>query len=1156
MEHLARSFTFTLCNLTADEPDRQLIECLQQQWFAWFCLLQEVSGWIQLAVWIALLAGLILLMAMIIAIGIIISTRSDLEKKVEIRTAKLQESEMISRLLMNSLSVGVIIVDPSTHVIEMANASAVNLIGASEDRIVGRACHQFMCPSHETACPITDLHQDVDNTDRTLFCADGTSIPILKSVKRLNIGGREKLLEIFIDMSRHKKAEEELRVSRERLDQLAEHSGEVIWESDTQGLITYVSRAGKSLFGFDEEEITGKYHFYDFHPEEGREDHRRRTFLLLQQMLPFRNINTQIVGKNGQVFDVLASGVPMFNSDGTLKGYRGANRDITDLRKAEEGLRESEEQLRTITMSAHDAIIRLDNEGNISYWNRAAEQIFQYREDEVTGRNLHTLLAPARFHAEYFKAFEIFRKTGRGAAIGKTLELSAVRKNGEEFPIELSLSAVHVRGQWEGIGILRDITERKKAEEELRRSNLLLEEAVAKAHQLAIQADMANRAKSEFLANMSHEIRTPMNGILGMTQLLLNTPLGDEQRRYTEIVRSSGETLLDLINDILDFSKIEAGRLELEIIDFDLQSVLDNLCSTLAMKAQEKGLEFICTEGTDVPAILQGDPGRLRQILTNLIGNAIKFTRSGEVTIRVTVEEETDDEVTLRFSVSDTGIGIPREKLDILFDKFSQVDASTTRQFGGTGLGLAISKQLSFLMGGEIGVNSEKGKGSEFWFTARLRKSCNGENPKAPLLSSMQGVRVLIVDDNTTNREVLRIHLTSWGMIPSEAADGAAALKMLYQAVDDNCVYNLAIIDMQMPEMDGEELGRTIRSDRRLDVTGLVLMTSMGKCGDAMCVENAGFSAYLSKPVRPSDLRACLATVLMNKKESTELQPIAALHSLRDIYRQHTRNHERQTQILIVEDNITNQQVAREIIARFGLHSDVVNNGAEAIKALSAVHYDLVLMDIQMPVMDGIEASRIIRSPDSGVMNSKIPIIAMTAFALEGDREKCLEAEMNDYLSKPVNPHELAEVLERWIPHNVLPVEGKNTETETENIKDIGSSCAEKKIRVYDREAMLIRTSGNEIIAQKILEAFTAELPGMIDSLVESVSKDDRVSAERMAHTIQGSAASASCETIREIALQIQKAGREGLLSEIEKMITDLRNELEKVKKISKEDNQ
>lgn len=1156
MDHLVRDLTFLLCNFTAGESERHFIECLQQRWLAWFSLLQGISGWIELTEWIALLAGLLLLMAMMIVLGIIINTRSDLEKKVRSRTAELQESEMMSRLLMNSLSVGVVIVDPATHVIEMANASAANLIGASEDRIIGRICHQFMCPSHEGACPVTDLHQDIDNSDCTLLCADGSSIPILKSVKCVNIGGHEKLLEIFTDMSRHKKAEEELRVSRERLDQLAEHSGEVIWEFDTQGLITYASRASKSLFGFDDDEIVGKYHFYDFHPEEGREDYRRRAFLLLKHMLPFRNINTRIVGRNGQVFDVLASGVPMFNSDGTLKGYRGSNRDITELRRTEEGLRESEELFRTISMSAHDAIIKLDNEGNISYWNRAAEEIFQYREDEAVGRNLHTLLAPAKFHSAHFKAFRVFRKTGQGAAIGKTLELAAIRKNGEEFPIELSLSAVQVRGRWEGIGILRDITERKKVEEELRRSNLLLEEAVAKAHQLALQADMANKAKSEFLANMSHEIRTPMNGILGMTELLLNTSLGDDQRRYTEIVRSSGETLLDLINDILDFSKIEAGRLELEIIDFDLQSMLDNLCSTLAIKAQEKGLEFICAEGPEVPAILQGDPGRLRQILTNLVGNAIKFTRSGEVTIRVTVEEETDDEALLRFSVHDTGIGIPREKFAILFDKFSQVDASTTRQYGGTGLGLAISKQLSTLMGGEIGVNSEKGKGSEFWFTARLKKSCTGENLRAPLLSSMQGVHVLIVDDNATNREVLRIQVASWGMIPSEAADGPTALQMLYQAIDTDRVYRLALIDMQMPDMDGEELGRTIRSDRRLDATGLVLMTSMGKRGDAQRVENAGFSAYLSKPVRPSELRACLATVLMHRKEPIELQPIVTRHSLRDIYRHYTQDQEKKASILIVEDNIINQKVAQEIITRFGLKSDIVSNGAEAVKALASVPYDLVLMDIQMPVMDGIEASRAIRSPDSGVMNSQIPIIAMTAYALEGDREKCLEAGMNDYLSKPVNPQAMAKALERWLPHHGLPVEELIMETKTENGNSDSSSCGRKKVSVYDREAMLIRTMGDEIVAHKILEAFIAEFPGMIDTLITSVSKGDTVSAERMAHTIQGSAASVSCDTIHEIALKMQKAGREGLLSEIEAMIPDLKEQLEKVKKIVKEDNQ
>ena len=1144
-----------LHRLAAGAPD-QMTGRFQPHMSDWFCLIQSVFGWMEMAGWAALLIGLAILIALAVLIGLVINTRGELEREVQERTSELQESEMMSRLLMNSLSVGVVIVDPETHVIERVNAAAANLIGAPEEHIVGKVCHRFMCPAIEGGCPITDLHQDVDNSDRTLICSDERSIPILKSVKRIVIGGREKLLEIFIDISRRKKMEEELRISRERLDQLAEHGGELIWEFDEEGVITYVSQACKSIYGFDEEELIGKLHFYDFYPEEGREEFRQRAFMLLKSRRPFKNLNTQLVSRSGQVFDVLTSGVPLYRSDGKFMGYRGANRDITEQRRAEESLRESEELFRTITISANDAIIKLDHEGRISYWNRAAEEIFQYTMEEVLGRNLHTMLAPSRFHAQHIEAFNTFRETGSGAAIGKTLELAALRKNGEEFPVELSLSAVQIKGNWEAIGILRDITERKKAEEELRRSNQLLEEAVAKANKLAVQAETANRAKSEFLANMSHEIRTPMNGILGMTDLLLNTALEGEQRRYTEIIQSSGDALLALINDILDFSKIEAGRLELETIDFDLQSMMDNLCSSLAMKAQEKGLEFICTEGPDVPEILQGDPGRLRQILTNLVGNAIKFTRSGEVTVRITVESETDDDVLLRFTVRDTGIGIPTEKFAILFDKFSQVDASTTRQYGGTGLGLAISKQLAIMMGGEIGVRSEKGRGSEFWFTARLLKSSAGETLKAPVHSSMQGARVLIVDDNATNREVLRVQTASWGMIPSEAVDGPGALQMLYQALDTGTIYSLAIIDMQMPGMDGEQLGRAIRSDRRFDMTGMVLMTSMGMRGDAQRVEDAGFSAYLTKPVRPSELHTCLATVLMQKGKASEGRPIVTRHSIRDVFHILAKDREKQARILIVEDNLINQQVAQEILNEFGLLSDTAVNGAEALKILSETQYDLVLMDVQMPVMDGLEATKKIRSAESGGINPEIPIVAMTAHALQSDRDMCLKAGMSDYVSKPVNPKALAEVLEKWLPEGKgafseeavkaeKAEEGKVAEADA---RDTGDQTELKTYSVINREGILICTMGNEKLAARILDAFITELPGLVNMLSEYASNEDGESATRQAHTIRGAAASTGCETIQQIALKMEMAARESRFGDITAMIPDLKGQLEKVR--------
>lgn len=833
----------------------------------------------------------------------------------------------------------------------------------------------------------------------------------------------------------------------------------------------------------------------------------------------------------GFVFSLAAAGWIM----GSLLGRR------RDLVVQSRDPRELEELLKAITSLSRDAIVILDAQGRIVLWSRPAQAMFGWSDSEALGRNLGETLGLRRFVLAYLEES------------GSIVEHLARTQDGRQIPLEISVSRIILGGQIHRLAILRELTERrftegeilKAKEDEFEAFKRELEAAIERANLMAMEAELANAAKSAFLANMSHEIRTPMNGIIGMTGLLLDTNLTAEQREYAEIIRNCSEALLSLINDILDFSKIEAGKLDLEILDFDLRLALEEAVDVLAVKAGEKGLEFVCIVDPAVPSLLRGDPGRLRQVVLNLAGNAIKFTSRGEVLIRVVLEEEGPDRVTLRFQVRDTGIGIPQSKMPMLFRPFTQLDDSPTRNFGGTGLGLSISKRLVELMGGSIGVESEPGRGSTFWFTVTMEKQSHQDSWAALVPAELQGKRVLVVDDHKTNRLLLRTLLEGWGCTCQEAVDGQEALRLLRHAHKHGEPFDLAILDMLMPHMDGEELGRRIKENPELRDIRLIMLTSLGRRGDVRRLQEIGFAGYLTKPVRASQLRRCLETVL-GRQEAASLgapAPIVTRHTL-------SEECKRALRILLVEDNVTNQKVALAILAKLGYKADVAANGREAVAALQKVHYELVLMDCQMPEMDGYEATRLIRDPSTGALNPRVPIIAMTANAMQGDRRKCLEAGMDDYIAKPIRAQELAAAVERWTKA-LLASELRGTSIEepgkfqspTERVDDLGPGPP-----VFDWAALLDRLLGDEELARGILTSFLEEMPRQVEALACAVREGDAEGLRRWAHTIKGSAGNVGAMALREVALDMEKAAKEGDLDTTTRLMPLLEACLERLR--------
>jgi len=763
---------------------------------------------------------------------------------------------------------------------------------------------------------------------------------------------------------------------------------------------------------------------------------------------------------------------------------------------AEAALEHTEDTLRTAIEAIDEAFIVFDSDDRLVYCNEKYRKVFsEVAELLVPGRSFEELLRQGIAAGLY--------PGDKGDEEAWIAERLAEHRSGKNAATEHRMR----NGRWLRVvdrrtengyivGFRVDITDLKQATE---------------------AAEEASRIKSDFLANMSHEIRTPMNGVLGMTELLLDTRLDEEQREYAQTAVNSAQALLGLINDILDFSKIEAGALDIEQIDFDLRVLVSDIADLLALRASEKKLELTCLVDPPVPSLLCGDPGRLRQILLNLVGNAIKFTAQGEVAVSVGLLSETKDRVRLHFEITDSGIGIADDKLGQLFSPFVQADTSTTRKYGGTGLGLSIAKRLAELMGGEIGVRSVEGQGSTFWLDLPFMLQDNSRLPPLAYPRRLEGKRILVADDSQTNRRLMEILLRSWSCEPLLAESGEQAIALLRAEVEAQRQVDAVILDMQMPDLDGEQTGIRIRAEAALSAIPLVLLTSVSKRGDASRVSQSGFNAYLNKPVRDKLLNACLCTLFGQAVAEGET-PLNALITRHTLAEQaiHAR-------ILLVEDDETNQKLAITLLRKFGHQVQVAHNGMEALARLGEERYDLVLMDCRMPVMDGFEATRAIRSGEGMTLDPQVTIIAMTANAMEGDRNQVIAAGMNDYLTKPIRPETLHETIQRW-----LSGEARGPADDPANAPAPADDANHQGKAAFAPQLMVELLGDDSELIDALLRSGIPGIESELQNLQAALPAQDGEAICRAVHTIKGLAATLGSPRLEKLGRSMENAARAG----------------------------
>lgn len=986
---------------------------------------------------------------------------------------------------------------------QISHYSREELLGQNH-RIVNSQLHSkaFFADMWQTISQGKVWHGDIRNRAKngSHYWTSATIVPFLDADKV-----PYQFISIRTDITQERLLTDQIESSKRLLQNVMNTLGEGVYTLDANGNCNFVNPEAEKILGWSLAELQGKNLHNIIHSQHisgnpiSHQDCPISRAVTQGQV--YRSDQEYFQHRSGRLFPISIVASPILE-EGEIVGSVAAFQDITARLNAEAALRESENKQRMILDNAADAVFVADKNERWVYVNDLALAMLKFRRDELIGSDIYNLL-PAYFREAARQAF----MQNLTAQRLMRQEIKLLKKDGSEVPVEMNVALLPDGSIY---GSCRDITSRKE-----------FEAALIKAK---VGAEDASKAKSEFLATMSHEIRTPMNGIIGMTELALDTDLNPQQREYLELVKVSSHSLLEIINDILDFSKIESGKIVLEHIEFPIRELIATMLKASAIRAEQKNIELVYQIDPELPEILIGDPGKLRQVLSNLLVNAIKFSHHGSITIDVNLVELHDKHARLHFSVTDQGIGIAQDKLEHIFQPFSQADASTTRKYGGTGLGLSISSRLVNAMNGKLEVQSTKGQGSCFYFSADFAYSLANNSPLQTM--HLQGLNALVVDDNPINQKYIGDTLRNWQMKVEIASSATDAISLLQQHAQTQRQFNLILLDACMPEIDGFELAKQIQSKQLLGNAKMLMLSSAALTDDAAQCKAAGIDGYVRKPISQQELQIAIDAIFQGVATG-------AIHYINLVAEDaHTQEHP--LRILVAEDNPINQKLACNLLHKWGHVTDLAENGIIALEKYQANSYDAILMDMQMPEMGGIEATQLIRSLEKN--DQHIPIIAMTANAMPGDRERCIDAGMDYYLSKPIKSDSLKDLLNLVAANRSL----SNANLEHASVAPNKATGSTQDLFNHQFDFALALVDADEEILQIITPMFIEGCDKQVDEIRVAIASSDTELLHRSAHTFKGLVGNFNAKPIEQLAKAIELKAKAQDLSEVESLFAEM----------------